>query len=138
MQKRKIALITASLVLVLALCTSASWAQDQPRPVSDKSGVALSESPGTKPGKRTGIRCVLRAEAKTTSSTRPSVLVTYTDDGITWAVEKYDGSWNARGKAAKGGGLKLKWSGSWQERYALLFPIQRFGSGACEGEHFKF
>lgn len=139
MWARKSALLTAGLVLSLsALILGAAWAQDQPTRIPDTPGAALSESPGSKPGARTGIRCVLRAEAKTTSSTRPSILVTYTDDGITWAVDKYAGAWSLSGDASKGGGLYLKWSGSWWERYALVFSIQRFGGGICQGEHFKF
>ena len=139
MRKRKTALFTAGLMLALcAMLLGASWAQDQPTRIPNTPAAALSESPGSKPGKRTGIRCVLRVDAKTTSSTRPSVLVTYTDDGITWAVDKYDGAWSLSGNASKGGGLNLKWSGSWWERYALVLSIQRFGGGICEGEHFKF
>lgn len=126
------------LAALCALILGGIWAQDEPAPASDYGTVALSESPGVKPGKRTGIRCVLHAQPETTASARPAILVTYTDDGITWTAHDYDGAWSLSGDAAKSGGLRLAWNGSWWERYALVFSIQRFGGGACQGQHFKF
>lgn len=132
MRRRIRAVFLAGFAAVFsALILGGIWAQDEPAPAS-------SEAPVSQPVQRTGIRCVLHAQPETTASARPAILVTYTDDGITWAAHNPDGAWSLSGDAAKSGGLRLAWNGSWWERYALVFSIQRFGGGACQGQHFKF
>lgn len=132
MRRQRRAVFLAGFAAVFsALILGGIWAQDEPAPAS-------SEAPGSQRVKRTGIRCVLHAQAETTASARPAILVTYTDDGITWTAHNPDGAWSLSGDAAKSGGLRLAWNGSWWERYALVFSIQRFGGGACQGQHFQF
>lgn len=137
-RRRRAAFLAGFAAVFSALILGGIWAQDEPAPASDYGTVALSESPGVKPGKRTGIRCVLHAQPETTASARPAILVTYSDDGITWTAHNPDGAWSLSGDAAKSGDLRLAWNGSWWERYALVFSIQRFGAAHARGSISSF
>ena len=139
MRRRRRAVFLAGFAAVFsALILGGIWAQDEPAEGLDDRAGAVGEAPVSQPVQRTGIRCVLRPRPETTASARPAILVTYTDDGITWAAHDYDGAWSLSGDAEKSGGLRLAWNGSWRERYALVFSVQRFGGGACQGQHFQF